>query len=71
MINNKTLNERHKHILYLVGILVSSFISSIPLFIMNKAEFGLSLMSFSVISLSMLLIAPMIKKAVGGTCYVI
>ena len=59
MLNNKSINETQKH--YLVGIFVSSFTSSIPLFIMNNVEFGLSLMSLSVISLSMLLFPPLIK----------
>lgn len=64
MMNNKSVNETHKHKLYLVGMFVSSFTSSIPLFIMNNVEFGLSLMSLSVISLSMLLFSPMIKKII-------
>ena len=69
MMNNKSVNETHK--LYLVGIFVSSFTSSIPLFIMNNVEFGLSLMSLSVISLSMLLFSPMIKKSLKGRHYAI
>ena len=62
MMNNKSINDMHKHKQYLVGIVVSSFTSSIPLFIINNVEFGLSLISLSVISLSILLFSPMIKK---------
>ena len=69
--NNNTINETHKYKLYLVGVFVSSFTSSIPLFIMNYAEFGVSLMSLSVISLSMLLFSPMIKKSLEGRHYAI
>ena len=64
MLTNKTINETHK--LYLVGIFVSSFTSSIPLFIMKYIEFGWSLMSISVITLYMLLFSPMIKISLKG-----
>ena len=67
MMTNKTINETHKQ--YLVGIFVSSFTSSIPLFIMNYVEFGWSLMSLSVITLSILLFSPMIKKTLKGRHY--
>ena len=66
MMNNKTIIEMNKHELYLVGIFASSLASSISLFIMNIIEFGLSLMSLSVISLSMLLFSSIIKKSLKG-----
>ncbi len=71
MMTNKTVNETHKYKLYLVGVFISSFSLSIPLFIMKYVEFGWSLMSLSVIILSTLLFSPMIKKTLEGRHYAI